>query len=237
LERLTETHPYNCLEAIPDNASTIIVGTAPPPRFSRADMSLLAGDTCFYYGSKSSGMWRLLSGISGTSLLEQPDNAQRRTNWHNFLTVNDLWMYDVLQEYKRKSGKETSARDADIEEFDLTDFRLVFAAKRRINKIAFTSQQAANWTFRKLSDSTPQLGTRYKAAIFRRNEICKRLRSDEERIAQKFRGPILSEYIEGREIAFYILPTPTRMSGGMKGLNAKVKERIYAVVLGGARSA
>lgn len=202
MERLTEKHPYNCLETIPDNASTIIVGTAPPPRFSRPDMSLLAGDTCFYYGSKSSRMWRLLSGITGTSLLDESDNAQRRTKWHNFLIINDLWMYDVLQEYKRKSGKETSARDADIEEFDLTDFRVVFAAKRRINKIAFTSQQAADWTFQKLSESATGLGARYNATISRRNEICKHLRSDEERIEQKFRGPLLSEYIEGREIAF-----------------------------------
>ncbi|MGL3104900.1 hypothetical protein [Bradyrhizobium sp. BR 1432] len=104
----------------------------------------------------------------------------------------------------------------------------MFAAKPRINKIAFTSQQAADWTFQKLSDSATQLGARYRAAISRRNEICKRLGSDEERIAQKSRGPILSEYIEGREIAFYILPTPTRMSGGMKGLNEKAKEKIYA---------
>ena len=107
-------------------------------------------------------MWRLLSGISGASLLEQSDNAQRQTNWRNFLTVNDLWMYDVLQEYKRKNGKETSASDSDIEEFDLTDFRLVFAAKLRINKVAFTSQQAASWTFQKLSDSASGLGARYK---------------------------------------------------------------------------
>ncbi|WP_461333176.1 uracil-DNA glycosylase family protein [Bradyrhizobium embrapense] len=231
MEHLTEKHPFNCLEAIPDNASTLIVGTAPPPRFSRPDMCLLTGDTRFYYGSKSNRMWRLLSGITGTPLLEEPDDAQRRTNWRNFLTVNDLWMFDVLQEYKRKSGKETSARDADIEAFDLTDFRRVFAAKRRINKIAFTSQQAADWTFRKLSDSASQLDARYRAAISRRNEIGKHLQSDHERIAQKFRGPILSEYIEGREIAFYILPTPTRMSGGMKGLNSKTKEKIYADVL------
>ncbi|MGL3104901.1 hypothetical protein [Bradyrhizobium sp. BR 1432] len=108
MERRTEKHPYNGLEAIPDNASTIIVGTAPPPRFSRPDMSLLAGDTCFYYGPKNSRMWRLLSSVTGTSLLEESDNTQRRANWHNFLIVNDLWMYDVLQEYKRKSGKEAS---------------------------------------------------------------------------------------------------------------------------------
>lgn len=231
MERLTEKHPYNCLEAIPDNASTIIVGTAPPPRFSRPDMSLLAGDTCFYYGSKSNRMWQLLSGITGTSLLEESDNVRRRANWHHFLTVNELWMYDVLQQYKRKTGKETSARDADIEEFDLTDFRAVFAAKRRISKIAFTSQQAADWAFQKLSASATQLEARYRAAISRRNEICKHLRSDEDRIAQKYGGPVLSEYIEGREIAFFILPTPTRMSGGMKGLNEKAKEKIYAKVL------
>lgn len=99
-----------------------------------------------------------------------------------------------------------------------------------------TSQQAASWTFQKLSDSAPELGARYKAAISRRNEICKRLQSDEERIEKKFRGPILSEYIEGREIAFYILPTPTRMSGGMKALNAQAKEKLYTDVLMAVRA-
>jgi hypothetical protein len=55
----TETHPYNS-EPIPDNVRLLIVGTAPPPRFSNPQCEGVGAhklDFEFFYGSGHNNMW------------------------------------------------------------------------------------------------------------------------------------------------------------------------------------
>ncbi len=63
-----ETHPYNHHEAIPDGTCKLIVGTAPPPRFSHPrstdKVCLRPCDLDFYYGSEDNFMWEFLERIS-----------------------------------------------------------------------------------------------------------------------------------------------------------------------------
>jgi hypothetical protein len=60
-----ETHPYNLRETIPDETRLLIVGTAPPPRFSNpACKGTRPLDFDFFYGSEDNYMWEFLENIS-----------------------------------------------------------------------------------------------------------------------------------------------------------------------------
>jgi hypothetical protein len=59
MENMSEVHPYNSANPIPNGTRVLIVGTAPPERFSRLPGSSgdLSGDVRFYYGSRDNELW------------------------------------------------------------------------------------------------------------------------------------------------------------------------------------
>ncbi|TDI73724.1 MAG: uracil-DNA glycosylase family protein, partial [Bacteroidetes bacterium] len=59
------SHPYSPF--IPENATKLIVGTLPPPRFTTGDLKV--GDVDFCYGSRDGYLWPILDRIFGLDLL------------------------------------------------------------------------------------------------------------------------------------------------------------------------
>jgi hypothetical protein len=71
-----ETHPYNLREAIPSRTKVLLLGTAPPPRFSSPSCGEMRGlDFDFFYGSEDNYMWVFLDDIAeridGRKLFEE----------------------------------------------------------------------------------------------------------------------------------------------------------------------
>jgi hypothetical protein len=232
---IIETHPYNVRETIPGETRLLIVGTAPPPRFSNAACGGMRGlDFDFFYGSEDNYMWEFLENIAEEIeqkklFAEDASSEECCDAARVFLRRYKLWMRDVLQRYQRKAGKGTSASDADIvppAPTDCTDFRSIISSHSYLNTVAFTSEKAAEWTFQKLGGSELDL---YKKALPVWRKIEKNA-SLEEYVSRKYQQAFLQHRIEEQHINFYILPSPTGRSQ-MKGLGTKEKQEIYKHVL------
>jgi len=236
----SESHPYNFQEPIPDGTRFLIVGTAPPPRFSTPRSNggrREEWDVDFYYGSGSNYLWVFLDNIAfkaeGKLLLpEQLSAEQCRDEMRSFLRRHKIWMHDVLQTYRRNPGKEDSASDNDIvppPNAKFTNFRTVLEVKS-ILKLAFTSEMAAEWTLLALEEQ--QLLTNpehYKAAYSYWRNIDRGL-PIEKYIERKFKQPFAQGQIANRDFCLYVLPSPTARAP-IEGLTLCRKRDIYECVL------
>src|ERR1700737_1399038 len=232
-----ERHPYNNREPIPDGTSVLIVGTAPPPRFSLprlAGQTLSQDDVDFFYGSKENCLWRefldeIAKEIEGESLFSKTGEACV-VAMRNFLRRHKMWMRDVLETYQRK---KESALDNDICKpvpSDLTDFAKLFDEHAKLSVVFFTSEQAAKWTVLKLEDQCLMPKGTFAEAVCR-----KAMPTDaplDDYIAVKFKAPLydgevaVRRGVYKRKVAFFILPTPARRSA-KKGLVVARKKEIY----------
>jgi G:T/U-mismatch repair DNA glycosylase len=231
---VTETHPYNLREVIPDETRLLIVGTAPPPWFSNPACIGKRGrrDFNFFYGSDKNFMWKKLLNniaeeIDGEKLFaDDASSDDRYSAAHTFLQDHKMWMRDVLQTYHRKN--ECSSFDRDIEPEQLTDFRPIFNLPK-LSAIAFTSEQAAKWTFEGLEKQGLTTVEVYKDELARWKNIQIAEATRESDIRKKFEQPFLKALIGLRETKFYILPTPTGRS--RIGLKMHDKQTVYKNVL------
>jgi len=90
------SHPYQPF--IPKNATTLIVGTIPPPRFSMG--KLLIEDVDFCYGSKFGLLWPILNNIFDLQLAYQ--NTQHAIEQRKlFLTKNHIGICDMVESCER----------------------------------------------------------------------------------------------------------------------------------------
>lgn len=68
-------HPFP--PYIPANATKLIVGTLPPPRFTTGDLK--AGDVNFCYGSRDGQLWQIISRIYDLNLIfENSEKAKQQ---------------------------------------------------------------------------------------------------------------------------------------------------------------
>jgi hypothetical protein len=236
-----ETHPFN-QQQIPGGTRSLIVGTAPPPRFSNPNCKEV-GKHCldfpFFYGSGKSNLWKLMNKIGdgvGTPL--PPDNASAETyavQARSFLERHGLWMKDILQTYQR--SHECSSLDEHIEPpriEDLTDFRYLFEEHRSIDTVAFTSEQAAKWTLwsLRLRDLEEQY---FQTLASRKNskDVAPELDlpRDCQRFAAPFLAPIITVRFNDRDVRFFQLPSPSGSMYRPKGGTDDCFVAIYKSVL------
>jgi hypothetical protein len=238
-----ETHPYNLRWRIPNQTQLLIVGTAPPPRFSNP--ACISNPACkctrvldfdFFYGSGDNYMWVFLENIAEKIddrklFADDADSAECCRVARAFLQRRKIWMRDILQTYQRKPNKQCSALDNDIiatSVDDCTDFRPILSACTSLIKIVFTSEKAVEWTFRKLEhQGLVPPGTYAKA------NLQKKVQKDaslEEYVTVKFKHPFWQGRIAGRDIDFFTLPSPTGRSP-KKGLTKDRKQDIYKDIL------
>ena len=138
---MNEIHPYNDYSSIPKGTRLLIIGTAPPPRFSKPrpeNWKLPSGDVDFYYGSKDNLLWNdIFSELYRESfpLGHNPSADKRRS----FLKSQKLWMHDICEQYTRNGP---GALDDDLVVLTHADLRRVLEEHETIDTLVFTGRKA-----------------------------------------------------------------------------------------------
>jgi G:T/U-mismatch repair DNA glycosylase len=233
-----ETHPFND-EDIPKGTRALIVGTAPPPRFSDpncAGKDVHRLDFPFFYGSGRNNFWKFMNAIAdhlGTPLPSDEGSAELYAEEARvFLKRYGLWMKDALQTYERTH--ECSSLDRYLQPQIFTDFLQVFGQHLEVRKVAFTSTQAAKWTFSSLNredvqrqffDTLAARKTRSDVALdFNVSSDCKVF-------AARFLAPVVTVRFNDRDVQFFQLPSPSSSRHRPKGATNTCLIEIFRTVL------
>jgi G:T/U-mismatch repair DNA glycosylase len=141
-------HPYSPF--FPKNATKLIVGTLPPPRFSMGQ--LFDEDVDFCYGSKYGLLWPILNTIFDLNLsFKNTKQAvdQRKT----FLKQHKIGICDIIESCERT---KINASDLGMENIVLRDFLFYLEQNKAIETILFlggNSKNGPEYLFRKLLHS------------------------------------------------------------------------------------
>lgn len=129
-------HPYPPF--IPEEATKLIVGTLPPPRFSSGELK--PGDVDFNYGSKDGQLWVILNEIFNADFLfETSEEAivQRR----EFLKSKGIGICDMVAcAYREK----LDASDIGIKFYELRNLIGILKKHPKINTLLFTGGNSKN---------------------------------------------------------------------------------------------
>lgn len=134
-----EIHPFEPF--IPNNATKLIIGTIPPERFFKKNLSEC--DVNFYYGSHDNAFWKLISEIANIDFLRK-NNSEEIDKRKNFLSNNGIGICDIVKKTYRKNGSSLD-RDLDIVEFlDIAD---ILEKHPTINTLIYTSDSGGVKSF------------------------------------------------------------------------------------------
>lgn len=129
-------HPYP--PYIPENATKLIVGTLPPPRFSTGDLK--PGDVNFCYGSIDGQLWPILDKIFNLNLVfENTETAilQRKT----FLKSRGIGICDIVASAERD---KIDASDLGMQNIQLRDLISYLKQFPKIDTLLFTGGNSKN---------------------------------------------------------------------------------------------
>lgn len=130
------THPYKPF--IPENATKLIVGTLPPPRFTQRDLK--DGDVDFCYGSRDGLLWPILNKIFELDLkFETSEEAIQQRK--DFLIRRGIGICDVVASSKRE---KIDASDLGMQEVELRDMISILKAHEKIDTLLFTGGNSKN---------------------------------------------------------------------------------------------
>lgn len=129
-------HPYKPF--IPKNATKLIVGTLPPPRFSIG--KLKNGDVDFCYGSIDGQLWKILDQIFNLNLhFESSDFAIQQRK--NFLIENSIGICDIVESCTRK---KIDASDLGMENIELRNMSHFLNKYPNIDTLLLTGGNSKN---------------------------------------------------------------------------------------------
>lgn len=129
-------HPYN--PYIPKNATKLIVGTLPPPRFSMG--SLKKGDVNFCYGSIDGQLWKILDEIFKLKLhFETTDFAIKQRK--DFLIHHKIGICDIVESCERK---KMDASDLGMENIMLRDLLFYIKKNTSVHTLLLTGGNSKN---------------------------------------------------------------------------------------------
>lgn len=129
-------HPYGPF--IPENATKLIIGTLPPPRFSTGELH--EEDVDFCYGSRDGQLWRIIDRIFDLNLKFEntPEAvAQRRA----FLTRYNIGICDVVASCERA---KIDASDVGMQNVQLRDVVGCLKQHSSIQTLLFTGGNSKN---------------------------------------------------------------------------------------------
>jgi G:T/U-mismatch repair DNA glycosylase len=235
MEMFRENHPYNLREPIPEGTRILVVGTAPPPRFSNPNCKGVGAhklDFDFFYGSGHNYFWKWMNEIGagrGTPLpSDEVEPEEYLAAARVFLKKHRIWMKDVLQTYQRKPKDPCSASDASLEPpraEDCTNLLEVLKEHPSICKVVSTSELACEWCFMAMRNE--KLAQDHPSA-FKNHKAQERGKTGDEYLDFKARKPVLVAEIHGRRVCFFIAPSP---GGGNGGLREDEKRELYKRLL------
>lgn len=129
-------HPYP--PYIPENATKLIVGTLPPPRFAKREFKL--GDIDFNYGSRDGQLWVILDRIFEVGFTYET-TLQAIQERKDFLTKHHIGICDMVAcAYREK----VDASDIGIKEYELRNLIEVLQEHPKINTLLFTGGNSKN---------------------------------------------------------------------------------------------
>ncbi len=130
------THPYPPF--IPANATKLIVGTLPPPRFTTRELK--DGDVDFCYGSRDGQLWVILDKVFNLNLKFESTKeavAQRK----KFLKDHGIGICDMVASAKRA---KIDASDIGMMHVELRDLIQVLQQNPNIHTLLFTGGNSKN---------------------------------------------------------------------------------------------
>lgn len=129
-------HPYKPF--IPKNATKLIVGTLPPPRFSMGNLK--KGDVNFCYGSIDGQLWRILDEIFSLGLhFETSDFAIQQRK--DFLNANNIGICDIVESCERQ---KMDASDLGMSKIVLRDLLFYINNNSLVQTLLLTGGNSKN---------------------------------------------------------------------------------------------
>jgi len=130
------THPYPPF--IPENATKLIVGTLPPPRFTTGELK--ERDVNFCYGSRDGQLWPILDRIFKLNLTFET-TAEAIAERKNFLINHDIGICDIVALARRD---KVDASDLGMQQIELRDVVSVLEAYPKVETLLFTGGNSKN---------------------------------------------------------------------------------------------
>ncbi|MCJ7759287.1 MAG: uracil-DNA glycosylase family protein, partial [Gillisia sp.] len=145
------THPYEPF--IPENATKLVVGTLPPPRFTTGELKL--NDVDFCYGSRDGLLWPVLDKLFDLDLkFENTHEAIEQRK--RFLIKRGIGICDVVQSSQRD---KIDASDLGMENVRLRNMTEILRRHPKIDTLLFTGGNSKNgpeYFFRKHLKQHPE---------------------------------------------------------------------------------
>ena len=129
-------HPYP--PYIPENATKLIVGTLPPPRFSTGELK--EGDVDFCYGSRDGQLWQILDRLFDLNLTYET-TAKAIAQREHFLQTHGIGISDMVAWAKRE---KIDASDIGIGRYQLRDLVAILQQNASLQTILFTGGNSKN---------------------------------------------------------------------------------------------
>lgn len=139
------THPYPPF--IPKDATKLIVGTLPPPRFTTEE--LREGDVDFCYGSRDGQLWQILDRIFALDLdFETTEKAVEQRK--EFLAKNRIGICDMVASAEREKIDASDLGMMNVELRDLVDILQKHPSVRSLLFTGGNSKNGPEYFFRRL---------------------------------------------------------------------------------------
>ncbi len=129
-------HPYEPF--IPENATKLIVGTLPPPRFTTG--ILKEGDVDFCYGSRDGLLWVVLDKLFDLNLKFE-NTAQAIEQREKFLLERGIGICDMVESSRRQ---KIDASDLGMKEVELRNMIGILQNHPKIDTLLFTGGNSKN---------------------------------------------------------------------------------------------
>ncbi len=130
------THPYKPF--LYPEATKLIVGTLPPPRFTTGDLK--EGDVDFCYGSRDGQLWKILDRIFSIGLRYET-TAYAAEQRKSFLRHRGIGICDIVESAQRE---KVDAMDLGMKNVVLRDLVGVLYKYPRVETLIFTGGNSKN---------------------------------------------------------------------------------------------
>ncbi|GAB2767267.1 uracil-DNA glycosylase family protein [Salinimicrobium soli] len=129
-------HPYPPF--VPENATKLIVGTLPPPRFTTRDLK--EDDVDFCYGSRDGLLWQVIDRVFDLDLKFEntPEAVEERKK---FLASKGIGICDTVESCRRE---KVDASDLGMLEVELRDLIKILRKHEKIDTLLFTGGNSKN---------------------------------------------------------------------------------------------